>query len=341
MVPSKLTWYQASLICVSLAVAVVLQTVNSSRCSAQENGASTSVEELLTMLQTIDPYRPMGEVKGAVKVFGSTSMDAMAHLWVTGFAEFHPLVKSEISAAGSMDAMKQLLETPAGVAMLSRPVTDNELAELKKQGLKNPVAFVVAREALGVFVNAANPVQSISGEQLRAIFTAEKATSDLNWSLLGASGEWSKKGINVVSRTENSGTQKFLQDFVFKDTTLRTGKVAFDSNKEVVNAIAADPLSIAICGLHCGENSAKALQLTAGASVVPSDDHAILSGHYPLTRPMSIIIDLGQTSQEAKSSQELVRYALCNQGQMSAIRAGFYPVDLPLLRAGMQKLNLR
>lgn len=293
------------------------------------------------MLQTIDPYRPMGDVKGAVNVFGSTSMDAMAHLWAHGFNEFHPAVKIEISAAGTADAMTKLLESPSGVAMLYRPIKDEELEELRKQGLKNPVAFVVAREALGVFVNATNPVQSISGEQLRAIFTAEKASSELNWSLLGASGEWSKKGINVVSRTENSGTQMFLQDFVFHDVALRVGKVAFDSNKEVVNAVAADPLSIAICGLHCGDNTAKPLQLTAGASVVPSDDHAILSGQYPLTRPMSIIIDLGQSTPEAKASQELVRYALCNEGQMRAIRAGFYPVDLPLLRAGMQKLNLR
>lgn len=341
MVQPKSTWYQAVLMGLTLGLATALQVPLATVGMAQEETPEASVEELMAMLQTIDPYRPMGEVAGVVKVFGSTSMDALAHGWVHGFAQFHPAAKIEISAAGTADAMKRLLENPSGVAMLSRPVKDEELLELKKQGLKEPTAFVVAREALGVFVNAANPVQTISGEQLRAIFTAEKASSELNWSLLGASGEWAKKEINVVSRTEKSGTQMFLQDFVFYDAQLRVGKVAFDSNAEVVGAVAKDTLAIAICGLHCGENAAKALQLTAGANAVPSDDHAILTGQYPLTRPMSIIIDLGQTSAEAKASQELVRYALCHAGQTQAILAGFYPVDLPLLRAGMQKLNLR
>lgn len=346
MVQPKSTWYPAFLIrlttsTATLLLAIALQASLAAGVLAQETSSDASIEELMSMLQTIDPYRPMGDVQGVVKVFGSTSMDALAHGWVHGFTEFHPAAKIEISAAGSNDAMKRLLENPSGVAMLSRPIRDEELIELKKQGLQEPTAFVVAREALGVFVNAANPVQTISGEQLRAVFTAEKVPAALSWSLLGASGEWAAREINVVSRTEKSGTQMFLQDFVFHDTQLRAGKVAFDSNAQVVEAVMKDPLAIAICGLHCGRNTAKALQLTAGGNAVPSDDHAILTGQYPLTRPMSIIIDLGQSSAEAIASQELVRYALCHAGQTQAILAGFYPVDLPLLRAGMQKLNLR
>lgn len=223
--------------------------------------------------------------------------------------------------------------------MLSRPVKEEELAMLKKKGLKQPVAFVVAREALGVFVHPSNPVESISGEQLRAVFTAAENSQKPTWKLLGASESLAAKPIHVVSRTERSGTQKFLQDFVFAGSKMREGVSAHVSNAEVIKAISGDPMAIGICGLRSNHKSVRPLQLTAGASVVPSDDHAILSGQYPLTRPLTMIVDVGQQSAEAKASQEFVRYGLCQAGQAQAIRVGFYPVDLPLLRASLQKLG--
>ena len=67
----------------------------------------------------------------------------------------------------------------------------------------------------------------------------------------------------------------------------------------------------------------------------------MLSGQYPLTRPMTVVIDLGQTDAQAVASQELVRYALCQSGQTQAIMVGLFPVDLPLLRAGMENLNAK
>ncbi len=301
---------------------------------------SASIEKLTSMLKSIDPYRPDAEARGTVKVFGSTSMDALAHGWISGFKKFHPEAQVEVSAAGSEAAFKELSANPSGVAMLSRPVRDEEIEALKQHGLKEPVAFVVAREALGVYVNSSNPVESISGEQLRAIFTTDSGVEQLQWSLLGVTGEWATKPIHLISRTKNSGTQMFLRDFVFGSATMREGISAHVSNAQVLEEVSGDPLSITICGLRCGcgGGSSKPLQLMAGASAIPSDDHAVLSGQYPLTRPLTLVIDAGQTSEQARASREFVRYALGQAGQTQAILVGFFPVDLPLLRAGLQKL---
>jgi phosphate transport system substrate-binding protein len=320
--------------------AALLSSLNCfGQASALQEAGSVSVEEVRSMLDAIDPYRPDGDATGTISIFGSTSMDALAHSWAKGFMQFHRNVKVEISAAGSEAAFERLLKTPTGVAMLSRPVTDAELEALKKKGLKNPVAFVAAREALGVFVNRNNPVETISGEQLRTIFATDVDSKALTWSLLGASGKQATQPINIIARTPQSGTQKFLKDFVFRSLDLREAVAEFESNAAVVSEIAKNPDSIGICGLKCGASSAKALQLSVGASVVHSDDHAVLSGQYPLTRPLSLVIDIGQVGPAAKASQEYVRYALCQAGQSQTVLAGFYPVDLPLLRAGMQKLG--
>lgn len=308
--------------------------------AAQQNSAAAvSVEQLTAMLQSIDPYRPNAEARDLVQVFGSTSMDALAHGWTTGFKECHSQAEVEISAAGSEKAFSELVANPSAIGMFSRPIKTEELEELRKKGLKRPVAFVVAREALSVYVNASNPVTSISGEQLRDVFTTNLHPAELTWSALGAGEAWASKPIRVLSRSENSGTQKFLSDFVFNGAKMRASLSNHVSNAEVLQAIEKDPLSIAICGYRSSGKSVKPLKLTAGNQVIPSDDHAVLSGQYPLTRPLSLVIDMGQTGSRAVASQEFVRYALCQAGQTQAIFVGFFPVDLPLLRAGIEKLG--
>lgn len=298
-----------------------------------------SVSELVNLLQSIDPYRAATEVKGTVRVAGSTSMDALAHIWASGFNEFHKAVKVEISAAESEETFKMLMEKPSSIAMLSRPVREEELAELKKKGLKDPVAFVVAKEALAVFVHKTNPVQYITGEQLRAVFTTSDGEAVPTWAKLGATGDWASKPIHVISRTEKSGTQIYLRDYVFGGSTLRPGISAFSSNSEVLHAMDADPLAIAICGLKSSGSSVRSLALVVGNTTIPSDDNSVLSGRYPITRAMSVVIDMGQSDADAKAAQEYVHFALCQAGQAATISATLFPVDLPLLRAGLNKLQ--
>lgn len=306
-------------------------------CQSQEPQTEVCMEQLTATLQSFDPYRENAPATGTVRIFGSTSMDAMADAWGIGFQNFHPQAKIEITAAGSEKTFESIVANPTGVGMLSRPVTDEELEALKGKGLKQPTAFVVAREALGVFVHPDNPVGTISGEQLRNVFTS--GVPNPTWEMLGAKGAWASKPIHVISRTETSGTQKFLADFIFHAEELRPGVSAHVSNAEVLTAIAKDPLAIGICGMRSNHTSVKTLQLVSGSTVVPSDDHAILCGKYPLTRPLTMVLDVGQSNADAKSAQEFVHYALCRAAQAESIVTGFFPVDLPLLRAGLQKLG--
>lgn len=302
-----------------------------------------SVSDLVALLKAVDPYLPPKNAKaplsGIIKIHGSTSMDALAHVWANGFNEFHKGVKVEIAASGSFEALERLVADPSSVAMLSHPVRDEEVAALKAKGLKQPVAIVVAREALGIFVHKSNPVQSITGEQMRAVFTTDSKSDAPTWGQLAATGDWVSKPIHVIARSETSGTQVYLRDFVFGGSTMREGVSKHVSNAETLAAVTADPLGIAICGLKSTGESVRALSLNSGNKSIPSDEHAVLSGQYPLTRPMTIVIDMGQSDANAKAAHEYVHFALCQSGQAAAISASFFPVELPLLRASLQKLQ--
>jgi phosphate transport system substrate-binding protein len=116
---------------------------------------------------------------------------------------------------------------------------------------------------------------------------------------------------------------------------MRDGE-AVESNSAVVNKIKDEPLGIGICGLRCGSRVARPLNLKAGENIVPSDDMAVLSGRYPLVRPLSIVIDLGSAN---KNTLEFVHYMLSQSGQTETVLAGLFPIDLPLMRAELQTID--
>lgn len=290
-----------------------------------------SVEKLRAMLNSIDPYLPKQQVSGKLIVYGSGSMDGLMHAWADNFRDFHAQATVEVSGLPEEASINKLVADPTSIWMVSRPISPEELQDLKAKGLRNPVALEVAKEALGVFVHPSNPVTSITGEQLRAVFTGNEA---ITWKALGATGAWEDKPIKLIRRGDTSGTQKFLQNVLFA-AKMRDGK-AVESNAAVVSAIKDEPYGIGICGLRCGSTAARPLSLKSGEATIPSDDTAVLSGHYPLVRPMSIVFDLGSAN---ANTIEFARYILSQSGQSETVLAGLFPIDLPLMRAELQAIN--
>ncbi len=314
-------------------------SVSLNSASQQGPDGHLSIEEIRSLLDSIDPYLPKAEIQGEVDVFGSTSMDTMAHGWVQGFKKFHPKVEVVISAEGSETVFDRLLKNPGAMCMLSRPVTEEDIARLKAEGLKNPVAIQVARDALGVFVHQDNPLETISYPQLVALFCSDDPTSAVTWSAVGGEGELADKAVEILGRNDSSGTRKFVDAFLFHGQNLRANQQELDSNAEVIKAIAANPQAIGIVDFSCASDKVKRLHLRENSKVIPDNDHEVLLGHYPIMRPMTLVFDLGQQGEQAAANREFARYALSQAGQIQAILSGFYPFAPPTLRAEMEKLD--
>lgn len=323
------------------AILALVAIVCISRSSlSQDVVEERSVEEIRAVLDAIDPYLPKREVKVEIDVFGSTSMDSLAHGWATGFKQFHPDSKIVISAEGSETVFERLSKSPTSIGMLSRPVTNEDLEKLKKLGFKNPEAVMIAREALGIFVHASNPLDSVTYPQLIALFCVGTASDGAStWQAAGVAGPLADKPVELMGRDAESGTQSFIRDYIFRSQALRTDWKYFGSNAKTIAAVEENPNGIAICGLKCGKRSARALGLRDGASLIPSDDHAILTGRYPLIRPLTLVLDMGAQGPQADANREFVRYALGHSGQMQTILSGFFPFDPPTLRAEASKIE--
>jgi phosphate transport system substrate-binding protein len=297
------------------------------------------VDEIRCLLDAIDPYLPEGEVSGEIDMFGSTSMDVLAHSWTHGFQKFHPGTKVIISAEGSETVIDRLAKNPSSIGMFSRPVTEEDLNRLKEVGLKNPVAVQVAREALGVFVHESNPMEVISYPQLVTLFCSEDPNAKVTWSVVGVTGDFADKPVHVIGRTETSGTRKFIRKYLFHKNSMRQYEQTMDTNGDVLRALSEDPQAIAIADFKTNMKSVRRLKLRDDTTVIEGDEHDVLVGRYPITRPLTLVFDLEGENETTAANRELIKFALAQTGQSNTILAGFFPFDPPTLRAEQSKLQ--
>lgn len=317
----------------------LVHLVGVSSAVAQQPDAGASVLEIRSILNSIHPYLPAHKVASEIDLFGSTSMDSMAHGWAAGFKKFHPKSKITISAEGSEAVFERVAQNPSSIVMVSRPVSEEDLQRLKEGGMKQPVAVMVAREALGVFVNQDNPIDSVDYRTLVGLACANDAKEKLTWGSAGLTGKYASEPIVSIGRDQKSGTRTFLREYVFRGFPVRATDKQVETNFEVVSEIAKDPFAVGISSLRCGRHGAKLLHLKSNGIVIPTDEHSILVGNYPLIQPLCLVLDMGQTGEAAIANREFVLYALSQAGQTDAILAGYFPFDPPTLRGQIERIG--
>lgn len=176
-----------------------------------------------------------------------------------------------IGIDGSEKGLADLLAGKVDLAGVSRPLTAEEMA-------KGLVVKTIGFDAVGVFVNKANPVKNLSKEQLKGIFTG-KIT---RWSAVGGPDA----AIEVVTEIlkGNRATLKVFRDLVLPGAEYRPTR-EIDSPHACVRYVAQNPNAITHASIRFAE-AGNALLSVDGISPSPEN---IASGKYPITRPLHIM----------------------------------------------------
>ena len=110
-------------------------------------------------------YSPSG-LTGVIKIGGSTSVEPLMQLLREAYIAHNPGIEVEISGGGSGTGINEAISGVLDIGMSSRSLRDNE-----KETLTD---IVIALDGVAVIVNAANPLNGLSIEEIREIFTGEK-----------------------------------------------------------------------------------------------------------------------------------------------------------------------
>jgi len=296
---------------------------------------------LTHLIESIEPYFKKKEIKGTATLTGSTTMLALGKSWSDRFRKFHPEVAFTRGVDGSEAALKALSEDPSVIAGVSRPLTDEDTAMLKKGKCKDPLAIIVALDPLALYVHKDNPIAGITPQQLESIFHAPGGPNKhaALWGDVGVAGEIATKPVRIHSRSETSGTTTFIKQMILQNGEMAKESQSHRTNEEVCKAIGGDLQGVGICGFGEVTSDVKAVPLVLNGARIPATEQAFLSGQYPFVRPLLLVIDKSQLASDGGLREAVLRYILSRDGQLEAVRAGFFPLDPAFIRQELDQIS--
>ena len=110
-------------------------------------------------------YEP-ANLSGKVVVAGSSSVTPVMEKLKEAYAALNPNVTIEVQQSDSTTGMTSAIDGVCDIGMASRELKDSE----KEAGL---TATVIAMDGIAVIVNNDSPVEELSSENVKAIFTGE------------------------------------------------------------------------------------------------------------------------------------------------------------------------
>ncbi|MFZ5899325.1 MAG: phosphate ABC transporter substrate-binding protein [Bacillota bacterium] len=252
------------------------------------------------------------ELSETLQVNGSTTVAPIAQAWAEAFHEKNPKVEVVVSGTGSGDGIAALINGTTDIAMASREMKDKEKEQIKNG---TPVEYIVGYDALAVIVHPGNPVQSLSMEQVKDIFTGRIK----NWKEVGGPD----KAIIIYTRDTSSGTYEFFKEHVLNKEEFADNAKKVASTAAMTKSVAQDETSIGYVGLAFVDSTVKALAVSneGGNPVAPSVETA-KSKEYPIVRGLNMY-----TINEAQGlAKAFLDFGLSAEGQAMVQEVGYIPV---------------
>jgi phosphate transport system substrate-binding protein len=203
-----------------------------------------------------------------------------------------------VHAGNSTSAIRDVHIGVADIGGTSRYLIPNEKLEA---GVK---LMPVAWDALTIIVHKDNPVDNISLEQAKAIYTGRIRY----WSELGGHDQ----KIEVYThKNKFSGNGRSLRKLLFFNTDKQFySRRVFDSGEELERALSENPNAIAITGVSSARM--QDVKIVAFDGVKPSIE-SIKTGDYRLYRPLFLSYD--PHSPNIDSIKNFIRFVLSESGR--------------------------
>ncbi len=267
--------------------------------------------------------RAAGPEKTVIQNTGSDTMVNLAQAWAEEYATVEPGVSVEVSGGGSGTGIAALENGTVDIANCSRKVEPQEAAQAMKNTGKEPREFMVGYDALAVYVNKTNPIETITLDQLAQIY-GEGGTATA-WSQLGVKMPSGSDEIIRVSRQSNSGTYAYFREAILgKGRDFKRGSRDMQGSKDVVELVSKTPGAIGYSGMGYHTPEVKMLRVakTAGDTAYAATAENTLSHLYPIARPL-FLYTLGEPSGAVKKYIEWVH---ADAGQKIVAESGYVPL---------------
>jgi phosphate transport system substrate-binding protein len=220
---------------------------------------------------------------------------------------------------GTNPAYLNLIQGKADLILVARAPSEDELKAAKENQVELDVrAF--ALDAFVLLVNVQNPVDDLTLENVRAVYTG-KIT---DWATFGGKGQ-----IKAYQRDRNSGSQELMETLVMKGAPMiQSPDMIIETMMGAVNAIGSEPLGIGYSVYYYVTFMlpTKNVKLIGINGVKPTSEN-IATRAYPFTTEVYAVT---RKNMPKGSTATLLRdWLLTNEGQAAIAESGYVPLAPP------------
>ena len=219
---------------------------------------------------------------------------------------------------GTHGSYMNLIEGSADIIIVARPPSEDELQAAEQSELHlefKPIAL----DAFVFVVNEANPVDDITLDNIRNIYTGEIT----RWLKLGGS----LGVIHTYQRNRNSGSQELMESLVMRgEPMVESPDMILESMMGPIHAISDDPLGIGYSVYFYAAYifPHELVKMIAVDGVRPTSEN-IADRSYPLTTEVYAVIR-GDAPQES-AERLLLDWLQTAEGQAAIAQSGYVPIS--------------
>ncbi len=298
------------------------------------NGLFLSAGLLCVVLAGCDeaPGTSETELRGQVKIDGSSTVYPITEAVATSFGKEFPEVRITVGVSGTGGGFKRFTRGETDISDASRPITVEEFS----QCVGNDIRFLelpVAYDGLTIVVSKKNTfVEELTVDQLKQIFREDSAPK--TWNEVNA--DWPEEEMKIFAPGTDSGTFDYFKEVVVgkeKDAAIRIDMSVSEDDHVLVSGVSGEKNGIGFFGAaYYFQNTdklraVKIVNPKTKEAVAPTPE-AIESGEYaPFSRPLFIYVNAA--SADRLELREFIEFYLANVGVL-AEEVGYVALPTPI-----------
>jgi phosphate transport system substrate-binding protein len=225
------------------------------------------------------------------------------------YMKLNPGISIYVYGGGTAVGIRSLIKGEIDICTASRNLQPDEAKSLAEYYGSVGLFYLIAKDALSIYVNQYNPVKDFTLDQLKKIFECGVT----EWSKLG--GKHQK--IIPVIRNLNSGTHLFFQEHVLNGDDYCSEAIVEATTAEIIEFVEENENAIGYGGMGY---KGKIIHAKIDG-IEPSDKNA-QNDTYPLTRYLHFFT----TQAPDGAVKKFIDWVLSPAGQKVVKQSGYIPL---------------
>lgn len=303
---------------------------------AESEPEPAAPENPILELATME-YRPVTLVEGPIRLAGSTTLEQAAAFWADGFKQVHPKAALSIDRTSTDAGWQALVDGAADVALLSRVITDEEIAAAANKTGRKPVIIAVGFDQLVWIVHEKNPVKSFPWNAETGILPPGAGREAPRWSAWTDAADQASVAVAVHGSEPGSGTRRYLERLVGGKAGWPGAITGHDSITKVAEAVAADRGGLGLVGTStAGRPGLRRVPLEIPAGTIGDVTGAERT---PDFRPLYVAVLVPAAGEWSPPLREFVAYVLSFPGQLDMAKDALVPLSRGEIHAQKERLG--